>query len=48
MQTFKMVQKTGNSLRDQSTKDKLLSKFKATVGDIGENLDADFGDIGLD
>ena len=48
MKTFKMVQKTGNSLRDQSTKDKLLTKFKTTFGDIGENLDADFGDIGLD
>lgn len=48
MKTFKMVQKTGNSLRDQSTKDKLLTKFKTTFGDIGDNLDADFGDIGLD
>ena len=48
MKTFKMVQKSGNSLRDQSSKDKLLNKFKTTFGEIGEDFDADFGDIGLD
>lgn len=48
MKNFRSVKKRENGLNELSAKDKLLTKLKGTLGDIGEDFDADFGDIGLD
>lgn len=48
MKKFRNVKKRENGLNELGAKDKLLTKLRGTIGDIGEDFDADFGDIGLD
>ena len=44
IKTYRRVQKEVNYISNQ---DRLLKKFKSTFGDIGEDLEADFGDLDI-
>ena len=48
MKQFRNAKKRENGVNELGAKDKLLTKLRGTLGDIGEDFDVDFGDIGMD